>query len=117
MEYVSQVLLEVNGQEITDFNSVTEGEVEIRKEVTLMNKIGVVGMVAKYPLSLDYVIPKDTDEFDFEAVVNGTITIDYDNGVRHVYSGVYVTKIGAAQFRTGEETVKTIDFIAMRRSV
>ncbi len=115
-EYVSQVALEVNGQEITDFASVTEKEVEIRKVVKLMNKRGVVGVIPEYGIAVEYVVPKDVDEFDFESVSDGTLTIDYENGVRKQYTGVYTLKVGETKHDGDKESTRTIDLVAMKRS-
>ncbi len=115
-EYVSQVLLEVNGQAIDDFKSVTEKEVEIRKVVPLMNKIGVVGKKAQYGLEVEYVLPKDAPEFDFEAVADGTLTIDLDNGTRKQYTGVYTLKIGDTKYDGDNEATRTIELVAMKRT-
>jgi hypothetical protein len=117
MEYVSQVMLEVDGQEITDFSAVTEKEVEIKKEVKLMNKTGVVSVVPKYGLSVDYVVPKEADEFDFELVSDGTLTIDLGNGVRKQYTGVYTLKVGDTKYDGDKEATRTIEMIAIKRSV
>ncbi len=116
MEYASKVTLEVNGQQIDDFNSVTEKEIEIFKEVKLMNKVGVVRVIPKYGIQAEYVIPKDAPEFDFEAVEDGTLTIDLENGTRKQYSGVYVLKIGDTKYDGDKEATQTIDFIAQKRT-
>ena len=39
-EFVSQVLLEINGKSITDFKTVEEKEFELHKTVNLMNTTG-----------------------------------------------------------------------------
>jgi hypothetical protein len=117
MEYVSQVSLEVNGQEITDFAAVTEKEIELRKVVKLMNKRGVVGIKPEYGLVVDYVVPKDAPEFDFESVSDGTLTIDMENGVRKQYTGVYTLKIGETKYDGDKEATRPIEFIAMKRSL
>lgn len=116
MEYVSQVLLEVNGQAIDDFKSVTEKEVEIRKIVPLMKKIGVVRTRPQYGLEVEYVVPKDSPEFDFESVADGTLTIDLENGVRKQYSGVYTLKIGDTKYDGENEAVRTVELVAMKRT-
>ncbi len=115
MEYVAQVLLEVNGKNIDDFASVTEKEIELRKEVKLMNKIGVIKIIPKYGVAVEYVVPKDSPEFDFEEVVNGTLTIDLENGKRIKYFGVYVLKIGETKYDGDKEATRTIDLLAMKR--
>jgi hypothetical protein len=116
MEYVSQVLLEVNGQSIEDFKSVTEKEVEVRKVVPLMKKIGVVGTRPQYGIDVEYVVPKDAPEFDFDAVADGTLTIDLENGTRKQYSGVYTLKVGETKYDGENEATRTIELVAMKRS-
>ncbi|OPY07255.1 MAG: hypothetical protein A4E68_01937 [Syntrophaceae bacterium PtaB.Bin095] len=113
--YVSQVLLEVNGQSIADFQSVEENEYEVYKPVNLMNGTGHLKTTERYGLKLDYVVPADSAEFDFNTVAGGTITIDRQNGKRTTYTGVYVTKIGAAKYDGEKEVVRTIEFSAKAR--
>lgn len=112
-EFVSRVLLEINGQSITDFKSVTEGERELYGNVKLMSGTGHVKKMQRPSVKLDYVIPLDSPEFDFAQVKGGTITIDYQNGTRRQYAGVYATKIGEAKF-DGESdgVVRAIEFSA-----
>lgn len=114
-EYVSQVLLEINGKSITDFKNVEEKDYELHKTVNLMNTTGHITTKPRYGVNLEYVIPKDTPEFDFSQVKGGKIVIDYQNGTRVSYSGVYVLKIGAAKHDGEKETTKTIEFSAKDR--
>lgn len=116
-EYVNRVLLEVNGQSIDDFMTVTEKEVELRREVKLMNKVGVVKITPKYLLDVEYVVPKDASEFDFEAVEDGTLTIDLQNGTRKQYTGVYTLKVGDTKYDPEKEATRTISLLAIKRSV
>jgi hypothetical protein len=110
--YVSQVLLEINGKSITDFKAVTEGERELYGTVKLMNTTGHISKQQRPTVRLDYVVPSDTPEFNFSEVKGGTITIDYQNGTRRKYTGVYTTKIGEAKFDGENEVTKTIEFSA-----
>lgn len=114
-EYVSRVLLEVNGQSIEDFKQVEEDEVELAKEVNLMNTTGVVGVTPRRRVSVDYVIPKDKAEFDFGSVKDGTLTIDLDNGTRIQYTGVTTLKIGATTYDGEKEAGRKITFSATER--
>lgn len=109
-EYVSRVLLEVNGQEISDFKSVTEDEVELAKVVKLMNSTGSTGVTPRYGVQVEYVVPSDAPEFDFETVNNGTLTIDKMNGVRETFTGVRTLKIGSTKYDGDNEAVRTITF-------
>jgi hypothetical protein len=111
-EYVSQVLLEIDGKKITDFKSVEEKDYEVNKAVNLMNTTGHIGVRSRYGVNLEYVVPKDTPEFDFDAVKGGKIVIDYMNGTRKSYSGVYTLKVGALKHDGDKESTKTIEFSA-----
>ena len=113
-EFVSQVLLEINGKSITDFKSVTEGERELYGAVKLMNSTGHTRKQERPTVKLEYVIPSETPEFDFSEVRGGTITIDYQNGTRRKYTGVYTTKIGEAKFGDDDGVVKSIEFSAKK---
>lgn len=115
-EYVLKVNLEVNGQDISDFKSVTESEVELRKEIRLMNKTGFADAQPRYGAEVEYVVPSDAAEFDFEAVKNGTLTIDKNNGVRVAYTGVYCLKVGSVKYDGDNEAVRTITFGATGRN-
>jgi hypothetical protein len=111
-EYVSQVLLEINGKSITDFKSVTEGERELYGPVKLMNTTGHMKKKERPSAKVEYVVPSDTPEFDFAQVKGGTLTIDYQNGTRKKYTGVYTTKIGELKLDGDGDPVKTIEFSA-----
>lgn len=114
-EFVSQVLLEVDGKSITDFKTVEEREFELHKTVNLMNTTGHIGTKPRYGVNVEYVVPKDAPEFDFTKVKGGKIVIDYQNGTRVNYSGVYVLKIGVLKHDGEKESTKTIEFSAKTR--
>lgn len=116
MEYVSRVVLEINGQNITDFKTVSEDARVLRKAVKLMNKTGVISMSEQLGLKLGYVIPKDAPEFDFAGVAGGTVTIDYENGTRIKYTGVSTLEIGEVTYDGENEATKTISFVAEKRN-
>ncbi len=113
-EYVEKVTLEINGQEITDFTTVEEKDVELRGQVNLMNKTGYTNKTPRYGVNVDYVVPADAPEFDFASVQGGTLTIDKGNGVRVTYTGVFTMKIGATKYGEKEAT-RTIELGAENR--
>ncbi len=115
-EYIAAVTLEVNGQEITDFKSVTEGGRAIRKQVPLMNKTGHINTTARHTVDVEYTPPKDAPEFDFDSVVGGTLTIDKGNGLRIQYGGVCTLEVGETKYDGDNEAVRTIKFSAETRS-
>lgn len=114
MEYVSKVALEIDGQEITDFEEVEEQDVELHKKVELMDKTGVAELTPRYGVRVKYVIPKDAPEFNFRSVKNGRLTIDRRNGDRITFIGVYPLKIGATTYGR-EEARKDVEFVATDR--
>ena len=114
-EYVSRCTLEANGQDIDDFKSFTENEIELRKVVKLMNKTGSAGLTPRYGFEVDYVVPEDTPEFDWEALKDGTFTVVYENGKRKSYTGVSTLKIGQEKIDGENETVRTISLMAVKR--
>jgi len=115
-EYVSRVLLEINGQEITDFKSVSEKEVKVAEAVKLMNKTGFTMATKRFEVDVEYVVPSDAPEFDFEGLQGGTLTIDKMNGVRVVYTGCYTLKVGATKYDGEKESTRTIDIGAAGRA-
>lgn len=115
-EYVSQVLLEVNGQSITDFKKISEDAIVLRKAVKLMKKTGTISVVPQYGVKVDYVVPKDTPEFNFSGVSGGTLTIDHENGTRIKYTGVSTLEIGETTYDGDNEVVRPISFVATKRA-
>ncbi|MDH3975615.1 MAG: hypothetical protein OEV42_15160 [Deltaproteobacteria bacterium] len=117
VEYVSQVTLTVNGQEITDFKSVAEGERELRKKVKLMNSQGLLKTTPDYKVTVEYVVPKSAAEFDFDEVEDGTLTIDLGNDTKILYTGVATMKVGEAKYDGENETTKSIELGATGRKL
>jgi hypothetical protein len=110
MEYVSQVALEVNGKSLTDFKTVKEKKRDLWKSIKLMNKKGHYRTSSDDGVIVDYVVPSDAPEFDFESVRGGTITIDYLNGKRVTYTNVYPLEIGEQTHDEDNALIRTIDF-------
>ena len=114
--YITSVTLEINGQKLDDFNAFTEKERVFKKPVNLMNTTGTVKVKERTHFSLDYVIPANKPEFDFQSVEEGTVTIDYENGKRISFGEVNCLSIGEAKFDGDKEVVKTIEFVAGTRT-
>jgi hypothetical protein len=114
-EYVSRVLLDVNGKSIDDFKSATENEVELHKQVNLMNKTGHMKVTPRYGVQVEYVVPETESEFDWEDIADGRLTIEKMNGARVTFTGLYVLKIGEAKADGENEMTRTIDLGAEGR--
>lgn len=115
MEYVRRCRLDANGQSIEDFKSVTEKEVELYKQVNLMNKTGFASVTPRYSVEVEYVVPESNPEFDWKGVKNGTLTIELMNGKRISFTGVYTMKVGAMKIDGDSDTVRTIELGASDR--
>jgi hypothetical protein len=114
----SLVTLEVNGQEITNFKSFTENEVEGRSPVKLMNTTAFRRMTKRYGCKVEYVHPEDgKPPFDFDSVENGVLTAVREDGVRITYNGVYCLKVGEAKSDGENEKSSEIEFGATSKSV
>ena len=114
-EYVSRVFLSINGQEIVDLKAITEKEIEVNKEVRLMNTTGVMLTKPRFGATVEYVVPENVPEYNFAGVRNGTLTIELQNGKRITYTGVYPLKIGAVKYDGANESTRIIDFTATGR--
>jgi hypothetical protein len=114
-DYVSKILLSINGQEITDFKSVTEKEYTVRKPVNLMNKTGFLDTTPRHGCEVEYVVPEEGAEFDFDSVVGGTLVITFMNGETTTYTGVATLDVGATKYDGDNEATRTIQFGAKGR--
>lgn len=115
-EYVSKVSLEVNGQIVEDFKSVDEKKRELRKEIKLMNRRGIIRVTPEFKVDVEYVMPADAPEFDWENVEDGTLTLAFPTGKRITFSGVYVLAIGDLKMDGEKEATRTIELVAMGRT-
>lgn len=114
--YISKVSLEINGELEEDFNSFTEKERVFKKTVNLMNSTGTIKVKQRYNFSLDYVVPADKTERDFESIEDGTVTIDYENGKRISFGEVSCLSVGEAKYGDDKEVTKSIEFVAGTRT-
>jgi len=114
-KYIVKCTLSANGTEITDFKGFAENEIVYRKQINLMNKTGHSVMTPRYGVSLDYVVPSAGDEYDWKAVENGTLVVEYDGGRRVLYSGASTLTVGEAALDMDNELVKKISLGASDR--
>jgi hypothetical protein len=113
--YIARASLEVNGVVTDDIKSIDISEYDVFKKVRLMFKSGEVQITKRYSGSFVYVVPL-TNPFSFDTLIDGNITVDYENGVREEFGGVYVEKIGAKKIDGENEIVQTITWIAETRN-
>lgn len=114
--YITRIGLEVNGEQLEDFNGFTEKERLLKRTVALMNTTGTTKVKERPHFSIDYVVPSDKPEFDFAGLADATVTIDYENGKRISFGEVECLSIGEAKFDGDKEVVKTIEFVAGTRT-
>lgn len=114
-QYVSGVTFEHNGAIITDFKKFSEGTRVLKKGIKLMRKRGHVKTTPEYNFTLDYVIPANKPEHDFEDEGESRVTVEYESGQRYTYTGVEVLEIGETTFDDENEATRTISFAAADR--
>lgn len=114
--YVTRCLLSVNGTDIDNFKAVTEKARIPRKAVPLMYKTGAAELTERFEVDVEYVVPRDTTEFDFTSVSGGTLTIEYDSGTQTRFGGVHCKEVGDAKIDGEAELVKVISFICETRN-
>lgn len=114
--YVTRCTLEVNGQSVSDFSSFTENTRVIRKQVSLMNKTGHAEMTERYQFDVGYVVPRTGDEFDWDSVSDGTVTVELGSGKRITFGGVYTLEVGDATIDGESEATRTISLGAESRT-
>ncbi len=109
MEYLSRVILDVNGLIIEDFKSVAVKEREYHKPVNLMNKTGFMATMPRHLIDVDYVVPATEEPFDWAALKDGRLSLEYPNGSRETFTGVYILKVGEMKADGENETVQSIE--------
>jgi hypothetical protein len=114
--YATQITLNINGEQINDFNAFTEKERVFKKTVNLMNSTGILSVFQRHHFSLEYVVPANKPEFDFESVSEGTVKIVYENGRSVSFGEVHCLSIGDSKFDGDKEVTKNIEFSAHSRT-
>lgn len=113
-QYISRATLSVNSKNIADFESVKELERELRATVNLMHKTGFTKKTPRYNVDVTYVVPAGP-KVDWDAVENGTLTIEDDDGGRTTYSGVCTLKVGEADRKGDGAVMQVITLAATER--
>jgi hypothetical protein len=114
-DFVTRVEVVIDGQDMDDFKTFKEMEVEHAKEVPLMYETGFAEKTPRRKFSLDYVVPSGKAEFNFAALKNATISVAKDGGVgRRTYTGCRRLTIGEVTYDGDNEAVKTITFGARK---
>lgn len=117
--FVTRALLDVNGQQIDNFKSVTQKAVTMAKQVPLMYKTSAAPLTKRFQLEVEYVVPQEAANLfnwmqDFGS--SATLVITYDGGQSVSFSGVAVLEIGDAKIDGENELVQTITLSATARS-
>lgn len=108
-EYIIRCTLDVDGQSVTDFKAVTIKETELHKPVNLMHKTGFAGVTPRHGVTVDYVVPQTDPEFPWEGVKDGRLTVEFENGRKKTFTGVYILKVGDMKVDGENETVRSIE--------
>lgn len=117
MNYISAAVVIIDGQELEDVKRVREGRRTLRRTIKVMKRRGKVKTTPDYTIELDTTIPEDGPGFDYESIENKTLTIEYDNGTRIIYTGVDVLEIGEEEFDDEREAIVKVLLAADERQV
>lgn len=90
---VNRCTLEVNGASVTDFASFTDNNTIKAKAVHMMHKTGFALMTGRHGFALEVKKPY-TGGMDLDNIEDGTLTVEFDNGERILYRGVYTLETG-----------------------
>jgi len=117
--FVTRALLDVNGQQIDNFKSVTQKAVTAAKQVPLMYKSGVAPLTKRFQVEVEYVVPQEAINVfnwmqDFGS--SATLVITYDGGQSVTFSSVAVLEVGDAKIDGENELVQTVTLAASARS-
>jgi hypothetical protein len=104
--------LEVNGQQMTDFRSVTPDGVKYRKTVNLMGKTGKASITKRYGFTIEYVVPAGKPRFNWEALDNMSIVWVYPDGKRDVYLGCSALEVDGGKIDGETEQVINVKIAA-----
>jgi len=113
--YVSSIVLAVNGQNISDFKSVTPKAVDRYKAVKLMGKTGFIKVTPRYAVDVEYVLP-ETGAFDWSTVSDGTLTITESGGKQIVFTGVFILTEGDVKYDAENEATMAVSLGAAKRT-
>lgn len=108
MGHIAAADVVIDGEELPDVKKVREGRRTLRKPIKLMRKRSSVKTTPDYVVELDTLIPDDGPGYDYETVTDKTLTIEYDNGIKVIYTGVDCTEIGDEEFDDDNETIRKI---------
>ena len=117
-QYVTRCTLSVNGQFVTDdFKAFVEKARIPRKEVKLMYRTSMARLTERYQIELDYVLPSDTEPYDFASVENGTLVVTFDSGKQITYGQVSALEVGDRTIDGETEAVQKITLLAGTRNL
>jgi len=114
-QYVNICSVELNGQDISEYLSTfSDNNTVVAKAVNLMNKTGIAQMTPRYGFSLEVKKPY-LGSIDLDSIINGTATVQYDNGERFLYRGVSILETGDGAVDGETELTYTKLFMATNK--
>ena len=115
--YVSAAAVIVDGEELVDVKRVREGRRTLRRQFKVMRRRGQTNLTPDFIVELDTTIPEDGPGYDYDAIENKTLTIEYENGVKVIYLNASVLEIGDEEFDAENETIRKVTIGAGARQV
>jgi hypothetical protein len=113
--FYTRASLEVNGVVYPDVQKVTEDARKPYKKVNLMYSSGEAPITQRFGGTFEYPVPQVNPPV-FDALVGGTLTIEYDGGERVSFGGVACEEVGEITVDMENEAKKTIRWIAETRN-
>ena len=108
--YVNRIQLEMNGVSFSDFESFTDNSVTVAKAVNLMNSTGHALMKERFGFTVNVKVANVSPSVDLFNIRNGVCTVEYENGARTTYGGVYTLETGDGTIDGETELTHTIVF-------
>lgn len=111
---VTLFTLEINSVPYQFIGSVTIGERVLTKQTEYIGITGFSNQTPRETFSIDR-IRTFGDTIEFDGIVNGTLTMEFETGDRLTYTGVHTMTEGAETADGLTEMTSTIDFGASGR--
>ncbi len=115
-QYARTVILTLNGVRIRGIKGFREPNVSLWDPVDTMDDTGAAEKTARYKdMEIDYIVPVTDPEYDWEAVNDARLTVEYPSGKRHTYTGVYPSEVGGAKLDGEGDAIREVKLFAADR--
>jgi hypothetical protein len=106
--YINATSVVIDGEELKHVKKVREGKRTVRKAIKLMRRRGTVRVTPDNTVELECLIPEDEPEYDYATIADKTLTLEYENGTKVIYTEVSVIEVGDEEYDDDNEAVRKI---------